>query len=1533
MPTAGGPATLYGVLYQILGSIDWAGRLRLRITGDSPEAVSQALLVIEPSGGGGDIQIRQSHKRVVEQWKAKGDHGTWSFTEFVEKVLPDLYLAVDESNLQEDVEYRFVTEGRMGDWVAASEMFSRLSLDVPDDPPTPLEDERPERFARGLVCSEQVLFRSVVQSLRQAREVIGQEQETHTCRKLWHLLSRTKFIGSQTSGELQQAVNRFLLSVVGSRDQVDAKRRELCSLILERAGQGELTITPVELLREVGLDRTPLIALAEQHARMRAVLAESFSFFHYRSELDVRPVFSWPPDKRILILCGEAGTGKTWRLCAVAAQSVVRPGDFAALVSSTGKGADTDISNASSFVWQKVLGHDASLSLAELPRRTQELNEQVDGPTVTICVDGVRSADDARQLIESVWGQAPLRLAITTTTAIGQAVARELAGQVELQKLGELTDRELGRALDLRGIDWPSLPGEVRRTLGLPLLAGIYCDIAGARTWRPIHEYELYEHHWQSISVRGCGSELPLAPSRLANLAGSLLDVDGPAYPWRLPQLDAAGVDTEHLQHLLAVGWLTRTEDGDFAVWHERLLNWAVAEGLFDRVRSGALDERGLTDLLRSINEPAPLRLDARLGYVPMDFLWLASDAGGGFDDVVATAIVALEGTYPDRIFALLATLGARIVRAIERRVRDTSGLDFNPYPRLAAQAILTIRREEPEALSEMAMRWLMDDCPDLVELAERILVDMPSAEEAVLDRLWEIHSANALSVRRDKDDPERFTRYRLSFRSLRACIRLRPQWLKERILGTNQSGEPMQELAYLVAGLDRDDALDVWEHTKEKLFAIVPDSEARSLASCIRCHHDAQETDRLERWVTHTDVTAAAAALSALAEIEPRRAIDAMDKVGKELFLIFGAWWFPKLVLRNAKDTCDAVLSRMRDSDADAAMLANVFSLYPDQMTRGILKHLLEDLEESLNQCDPSRGGGALPALHMRMDLLSKLWDPPHLSYFRELQGSDLERKLVALAEATMRNGMGHSYPFAHSVSLLLKIGGNGITKAVNAALTSESPYARFDGLEWAAVRPDQATIEALEAILQEPSENGGIGALVRHKALERLIALDEIDKAIAAVLAHDRPVSTKAVQLLSMPGKVNEAAIGEAVKTLNDRSDARRCAAVTILGMSRRPDLAHYILDVMRAAKADDWINIHCMLALRQLRSWNKEAARLVAVQLSQGGTHRLRAVETLLDLAGEAGAKDVEVTLSNALNTGQPPADEELLILTFWRMSSSKAKAADLMWRYLQIAPLGLYSADSYEVLGDSAVQAARERLWDRAFPGGPPSDVTFAAIRGLARLDPEAAVRATTSALHAGEGTATGLAAQLLNLAGTEGMEALCRHLPREPRTSVRWDIGRALRKVEDVAALEQRITAMCASSDGEERRAGLEVAGWLDTDGAEALLKAAVTTEIDDRMRSQAYDAWIRLGKRRSAYELMQTMPDLDDSQKWLHLEGVTQLADPDLLTDSDDTMYLGLVLESEAVAFWHHVQERIRRRREEVANEAAKHDRRMNDEP
>jgi len=77
VPT-GGPSTINGVLYQMLWCLLKTVRLHMSecLVDDDNGAITQAVVRLEPAGGGGDVQEITGNRRVVVQLKARSDRCT-----------------------------------------------------------------------------------------------------------------------------------------------------------------------------------------------------------------------------------------------------------------------------------------------------------------------------------------------------------------------------------------------------------------------------------------------------------------------------------------------------------------------------------------------------------------------------------------------------------------------------------------------------------------------------------------------------------------------------------------------------------------------------------------------------------------------------------------------------------------------------------------------------------------------------------------------------------------------------------------------------------------------------------------------------------------------------------------------------------------------------------------------------------------------------------------------------------------------------------------------------------------------------------------------------------------------------------------------------------------------------------------------------------------------------------------------------------------------------------------------------------------
>ena len=307
--------------------------------------------------------------------------------------------------------------------------------------------------------------------------------------------------------------------------------------------------------------------------------------------------------------------------------------------------------------------------------------------------------------------------------------------------------------------------------------------------WKPDSEYELYDRAWQKLTD-GTQADYPLDIVHFQDLVLRALDPQIP-YPWPADTVAQAGNQQRNQRRLIATGWLRQASPVQVAVWHDRLLNWAVAASLVQQRLNGKRDAGWLADHLRALGAWQLTPRTARLGYVAADVLWLAS--GGENHEVFAAElpglIVAMEGDryqgeMMERLYRdLLSTLGEQIIPALIERLRMSHGLPgWNPYPRYVAACLAQIARRTPSSVVAASQKMLRDaSSAEVQEAALRLLAVVPAG--GLLEELWTLHVQSQQNLR-DHDDlvVETHERYQLTSRALNACLTLDPQWLTRKI-------------------------------------------------------------------------------------------------------------------------------------------------------------------------------------------------------------------------------------------------------------------------------------------------------------------------------------------------------------------------------------------------------------------------------------------------------------------------------------------------------------------------------------------------------------------------------------------------------------------------------------------------------------------------------------------------------------------------------------------------------------------------------
>lgn len=449
---SGGSSTINGVLYQMLWTLLRTTRLhakRCRVD-DATGQVVRASLLLEPIGGGGDLQEMTDTVRVVQQLKARTGGGPWPLQEVVKDVIPDLYLAADLAI--PDSRFEFVTEGRVVGWndvltffkslkqraIADSDVLASLDnakpLEIGIKKRNSSKKPKKEPFWPESKYTERSLFERIVAEVRKRAVIREMEAIEETRRKLWHLLGRFSVLPGQTASSLQKQIDEHLIEIADYAEEVPEKRDALLMALARMATRGNAEISDAaEFLARHGLGSTPFSRWEELRTRGRSCLRGELERLGYRPREDVRGnraagiVSTWTAERPMLAITGESGQGKSWLLYSICEALDDDPG-LVVLVESTGDGRD-DLAEASRVIWNVVKNHDQPLSIDRIASRLRESIPDRSQRWLTLLIDGVQGIEQARFLAKQPWSAWGVRLAITCETVVASAFESAAQGR------------------------------------------------------------------------------------------------------------------------------------------------------------------------------------------------------------------------------------------------------------------------------------------------------------------------------------------------------------------------------------------------------------------------------------------------------------------------------------------------------------------------------------------------------------------------------------------------------------------------------------------------------------------------------------------------------------------------------------------------------------------------------------------------------------------------------------------------------------------------------------------------------------------------------------------------------------------------------------------------------------------------------------------------------------------------------------------------------------------------------------------------
>lgn len=1486
MAKAGGSATNYGILYQALGTVGHALELTLNAQIDQDE-IESAILVIEPVGGGGDIQIETGPRRRVEQWKASTGGQSWSLAKLIDNVLPDLYRA---TNPIAD-SYHFMTEGNAGTMTPALEFFKSLpEISNDDDPTHTLDDTQERTFAQGYSTTDRQLFLRVVETCKGKYE-----DEKEARRKTWLMLSRFEMNQPHSFGELIRRIDNWIQDVIGFRENVESKRQELCGKIVELAAKGGQRVRVEDLIRDAGLNATSFRAWHRIRDRLRVRTTERIKrATGYLSTLDARKNLPFHESRPILVITGESGQGKTWIQAAIATRSVASEA-LTIWVSSTEQTNWRSV--AAREIWCRGAGQDAEIDLENVADRRKEVNQDAPIPWVMVCIDDVRSKNTLAQIIEFPWEEHGMLATISVSTSLLRQGVWNHNKRIRVVEAEDFSPREVRECLRKQSVDWANTATDVRELIRRPILSRVYCELAKDDPWTPRHEYDLMQAYWNRIHNNG-GQQADLAAMR--SLAGSLL-ADPPRYPWSPEVCSQAGANQEAIDRLVQASWLRKLDNGYVEASHDRLLSWALAEYIVQQKRDGQQTTDWLCQTIQSIRAQ-PGTTSRRLGYVPMDVLYLCSQpsapdhvrcdtwqvirameshSGLGHND---------EGLYKD----LLPTLENQIVQYIVERLEHLgdAGESQQYLPRTAAEAFVRIGERHPQAVRAIILRFLKSNREQLQEMGMRLAARFPSPD--YLDRCWKMHQACLVARQDAKAKSDSHLQYRRGFAALSACTMLDADWIAKRIRENLAVPEFLNELTFLLGEFQSLTGKQVWNSVKADLVKYVPPEKRHAIAKCLLSFRDHEYTHYLREWILCAEEHVAPMCLELLSYFSPTDTISLIREIPPRLIFLYTRSLRDQLMGHCPQETASEVQQIVKAGSEHSHIYLDIVCC-GDHIDAATVDLFIDRLDACLIENQARGEGESSNHLFRPLDQLNSLHGRAVLDALKSRRGSSFETRLADFACVRTDNTTGYvDHEFDAAFEVLLRIGGDGVTRVVNALLQSTSDLAKVKGCKYSSVRPNKETRLLLDILAQSDDmrddTRGNSFPLAQQKSINALAALGEDAALVRGIIKIGKQISPDVTEYRDHHPAMADHAISDALTILENADHESYANAVLALGFSGRPEIRHRIEAILLECDTESDTSMCAMLALEDLGGISENIAERVLEQY-RSGHHKYPALKLMA-----TGDREACNRLMASALPDEPPFDEVDERIIAWLGHDVKTRPLVARQLRAMLASKGYRGfAFMFEVpqLLDPTNDHEIEKLWEtatRPSVGFTTSGARAASIENLAAIDPEAAYEMASYSLKHDNWDRDLLPEVMLRIDREKATLEIVDHMLNAVYPGMCRALALQLRFNADPLVVSAMIGDALDHPNHNRRRAAAFASGFLRGIVSEERLAQLTLNDAHYVVCRTAADS-LRSQQRECEAECLISMLDqVEMTESWALCGDVIHLADPNILTMPGDLL-------------------------------------------
>ncbi len=1495
MTQSGGPAAINGFLYQLLHHIDLIASAHISRRGP-------VHLVLEPKDGG-DARTENRDGIYVEQYKTRTNR-TWSVLEIVQ-VLQNLRRSVRQP-LASRARYRFVTNGRPGKLKEFKEYLQRIKLvQAPDE----LDDTTCIRFSNSLQMTDLALYKLLESETRS----LHASADDSTV--LFHLLSHFEMKFCVTSELLSDRIDKKLFYFVPHRGTEARTRKQLVGHLMTKLARGETTLDRKAIsamLTEVGLHPDRMREFSQLHRTMGQLTARKLNRLGYEPRMDVRKEPCWPEDKPVLLITGESGVGKTWQMARLL-QTLPGKGQIATLSPATDSG-EALLAIAARDIWEVGLGETEAHTIVAVSQRFHDLGYR--GREPILAFDDVRDVTVARHLITHDWEARRMRLVLTVPDIVAQSLRGEVG--VHVHTVRDFSIKQLQDALAKVSCDWSELPQDLLIHLRKPILAGIFLRLdLNSFNDSPQSEYEIFEQFWQRIDTKAHPYDKDIAMS----LASHVFETN--EYPIPRNQCSEIQLTHEILERLEIAGWL-RSEGGFVSFAHERLLNWAVAKHLVSaftsaRIAISVLGKSLVQTVKESTNNSA-----SRLGYVPMDVLWLLAQKGTDRVDL-SKLVEYLEnsreyGSYGETLYtALLPTLASSAVPILMQRLREISTESERQYRmKLIGRGLVAVARQGNVCLQNSILPLLESPSLDVQNVALAVL--SKTATGCAVDRVWALHqqrltNLRAQAERRAVDD------YQATFAALKAEVSQCPYWLQSQLACEDQSPEKLPELAYQLNALDHPDAKKIWNNTKLLLIDRMPDSKPRGILLCVARFSDNECLDFVLEHLTTSEDFAGSVAFRALSIVDPEHAVERLASFADPYLVGSRKQWLPILLYHQPILARHRILQLAKADELGFMRIRDLFFERPNQIDETMLKFLLRTLQHEMHDMLNGDFVHNPTPLLVRLEFLCHITHPKLLKVLEGERDSELERKLTEAAFRLLDASREHRQKntFESIRRVLLCIGGDGLTSVLRHQLSSNDLKTRSDALPLAASCNDgslgQDVIDAALRISTDAKhvdeESLDLHFKVATEALAQIGADESLVELIEANCSIAVSIELARLRKSSVPMTKSLTAHSLNILNVRDAGEERILSAIIVGWVSSDPDFIPPIREVLREADPSGIIARYACIALRGLGDTSEELISLAIPLLAYDDNARF-AFQALTD-AGPRGLHGI----LQWLNSRHAEDYGRVEIAAIRLLSEGPSSRKFAVESSVQVCLRGEGTLDlPFEIAAESEEAEVRDKIADIAFDDDPMNTLNrIRAIEGLTKFDPSLAIRALQHAIRTvpANSNLRRLLDLLIAISPKEASSSLVVTAVSTQRTVLRKWIGRALRCL-DPEEVWEIVESYLIDGNKDQRKSAAELAGWLKGSRASKGLANCAERDEDNEVRLAAITAIESHTDEAGLFDLLAECEKAREKDVWRSLITILEMGDPYLLANSYDKLGFRRVLSTRPYAFTFHANDLLSQR-------------------